>query len=373
MSNLLEILNRSIDYLTKKEIAKPRLTAETVIAEVIGIDRIMIYANFELIVTEEQKTLIRDKINDIVKLIQTTNQLEIKEDKSEIKEKEDILKTIMDKSISYLEKNDINEAKLIAEIIFAHVLKIDRMMIFTRYKDTLTKEQIDKARNIIQKVARDKFPIQYILNEQEFYGRSFYVDKGVLIPRQDTEVLVEKAISILKNIKEPKVLDIGVGTGIIGITISLEVENTKVMGVDISGKALEIAEKNKKIHNAKNIKFIESNLFENIEYKSFDMIVSNPPYIDKNDIKLMSDDTLLHEPYEALFAENEGLYFYYEISERAKDYMSDGAYLIFEVGYNQSILVERIMNELGYKNVVTVNDLNEIGRVVIGQKNGADK
>ena len=362
MSSILEILDRSKSYLDKREIEKSRIIAETVVAEALQIDRIMIYAAFEREITEDEKALIRSKLASIV-------------DKSddEIDIANNNLKNLLDKGIDYLEKNNIEEAKLIAEIIFSHVLKVDRMMLFTRHRDDVKDEEINKIRIYLQKVAKEKFPIQYLLNEQDFYGRKFYVDKGVLIPRQDTEVLVEKAIEILKKIENPKVLDIGTGTGVIGITIALECSDSKVIGVDISDKALEISERNREIQKAENIKFIKSNLFQNIEYRKFDMIISNPPYIPEKEVILMSDDTLLHEPFEALFASNEGLYFYYEISEKAIDYIANDGYLLFEVGHNQGIIVKRIMEEIGYKNVSILNDLTGIGRIVLGQKISAEK
>ena len=250
------------------------------------------------------------------------------------------------------------------------------MMLFTKYRDEIEDEKIEKIRYFIQKIGREKFPVQYLLNEQEFYGRKFYVDKGVLIPRQDTEVLVEKMIDILKNDItknqnskiHPKILDIGVGSGIIGITAALEVENSYVLGVDISEKALNTAEKNKELLKVPNIKFLKSDLFENIEFNQFDMIVSNPPYISLNEAGIMSDDTLLHEPSEALFAENDGLYFYYEICQKALDYLADFGYLLFEIGYKQGKNVAEIMTSSGFKNVEVIKDLAGLDRVVVGQK-----
>jgi len=377
MNNLLDILNKSVNYLEKKNIKNARLTAESIISEVMGMERIMLYAEFERMLSEDDLKKIREKLNDIVnddKKISENNDFE----NNEKSEKQ--LKLLLDKSISYLKKNNIDESRLIAEIVFSHVLNTDRMMLFTKYRDEIENEKIEKIRYFIQKIGREKFPVQYLLNEQEFYGRKFYVDKGVLIPRQDTEVLVEKMIEILKNniLKNknleknlkihPKILDIGVGSGIIGITAALEIKDSYVLGVDISEKALETAEKNKELLKVSNIKFLKSNLFENIEFKQFDMIVSNPPYISLNEAGIMSDDTLLHEPSEALFAENDGLYFYYEICQKALDYLADFGYLLFEIGYKQGKNVAEIMTSSGFKNVEVIKDLAGLDRVVVGQK-----
>ena len=377
MNNLLDILNKSVNYLEKKGIKNARLTAESIISEVMGMERIMLYAEFERMLSEDDLKKIREKLNDIVnddKKISENNDFE----NNEKSEKQ--LKLLLDKSISYLKKNNIDESKLIAEIVFSHVLNTDRMMLFTKYRDEIENEKIEKIRYFIQKIGREKFPVQYLLNEQEFYGRKFYVDKGVLIPRQDTEVLVEKMIEILKNniLKNknlekilkihPKILDIGVGSGIIGITAALEIKDSYVLGVDISEKALETAEKNKELLKVSNIKFLKSDLFENIEFNQFDMIVSNPPYISLNEAGIMSDDTLLHEPSEALFAENDGLYFYYEICQKALDYLADFGYLLFEIGYKQGKNVAEIMTSSGFKNVEVIKDLAGLDRVVVGQK-----
>ena len=363
MNNLLEILNKSVDYLEKRKIKEARLKVESILAEVLSMQRIMLYANFERELSQKEIAKIKGKLNGILKK---------DEYKSDIitAEREENLKVLLDKSVSFLEKNEIPEARLKTEIIFSNVLGVERMMLFTKYRDEIDEEKKNKIREYIHKIGKEKFPIQYLLNEQEFYGRSFYVDKGVLIPRLDTEVLVEKALNILnkESIEEPKVLDIGVGSGVIGITIALEVPTSKVMGVDISEKALEISSKNKKILKAGNIKFIKSDLFENIEYKKFNMIVSNPPYISSDETDVMSEDALLHEPSEALFAGSEGLYFYNSISQKAMEYLDDNGYLLFEIGYKQGEIVAKMMETYGFKNVEKAKDLAGNDRVVVGQK-----
>ena len=372
MNNLLDILNKSVNYLEKKNIKNARLTAESIISEVMGMERIMLYAEFERILSENELKKIREKLNEIVNKSKEKKKSDDNDFENTAKSEKQ-LKLLLDKSVKYLEKNDIQEGKLIAEIVFSHVLNIDRMMLFTKYRDDIEDEEIEKIRYFIQKIGREKFPVQYLLNEQEFYGRKFYVDKGVLIPRQDTEILVEKMIDtlkdkVLKNEIHPKILDIGVGSGIIGITAALEIESSYVLGVDISDKALETAQKNKEILKVSNIKFLKSDLFENVEFREFDMIVSNPPYISLNEVGIMSDDTLLHEPSEALFAENDGLYFYYEICQKASDYLADFGYLLFEIGYKKGKNVAKIMASSGFKNIEVVKDLAGLDRVVIGQK-----
>ncbi len=374
MNNLLDILNKTVNYLEKKNIRNARIMGERIFSETLNMERIMLYANFERVMTPEEMEIIRNKLNSVIQdngvqdydASQPSGEIESIMDGS----RNSTLKTLIDKSIVYLERNNVPEAKLITEIIFSHVLDIDRMLLFTKYKAEIENEKIDKIRNYIQKIGKEKIPLQYLLNEQEFYGRNFYVSKGVLIPRQDTEVLVEEAVKILKRekIESPKILDMGTGSGIIGITVALEIPDSKVMGTDISEKALEISEKNREILNVENIKFFKSDLFEQIEYKKFNMIISNPPYISDNEIGVMSEDTLLHEPREALFADNNGLFFYYEISRKGMDYLQDNGYLLFEIGYRQGKAVKEIMEKAGFTNVNIVKDMQNTDRVIIGQK-----
>ena len=218
------------------------------------------------------------------------------------------------------------------------------------------------------------------LRTKQYYNKLVQVNykekkyKGINMDDKDrlvSQIFNEWKNDITKNHNSkihPKILDIGVGSGIIGITAALEIKDSYVLGVDISEKALDTAEKNKELLKVSNIKFLKSNLFENVEFKQFDMIVSNPPYISLNEAGIMSDDTLLHEPSEALFAENDGLYFYYEICQKALDYLADFGYLLFEIGYKQGKNVAEIMTSSGFKNVEVIKDLAGLDRVVVGQK-----
>ncbi len=380
MNNLLDILNKSVNYLEKKEIKDARLIVETILAEIFEVQRIMLYANFERILTEKELEQIRKKLNDFVEMSKKYSTDDVKKKEMEIlanidnneKESESIktVKVLLEKSIEYLEKNNVEENKLIAEIIISNILNVDRMMLFTKYREIVSDNDIEKIREYLKKIAKDKLPLQYLLNEQEFYGRKFYVNKGVLIPRQDTEILVEKAINIVKDkkIETPKILDIGSGSGVIGITMALEIENSKVLGIDVSDVAIEISNKNREILKAKNIKIVKSNLFENVSFKEFDMIISNPPYISRDEIDVMSENTLTWEPEEALFAENEGLYFYNEICDKGYEYLQKEGYLLFEIGYKQGEKVKMIMEKKGYKEIEIIKDLQGLDRVVVGRK-----
>ena len=187
MNKLLDILNKSVEYLEKKHVKDARLKMESIFSEILKMPRIMLYANFEKKLSQNEINEIKEKLTDLLKKNKdVSSSIEVKDD--------DSLKSLLVKSIDFLKKNHVSEAKLKAEIIFSSVLGIERMMLFTKYNEKISKEKKDKLRKFISKVGKENFPIQYLLNEQEFYGRKFYVDKGVLIPRQDTEILVQKAI-----------------------------------------------------------------------------------------------------------------------------------------------------------------------------------
>ena len=211
-------------------------------------------------------------------------------------------------------------------------------------------------------------PLQHITHKQEFMKMDFYVDENVLIPRPDTEILVEEIIKIASRIKEPKILDLCTGSGAIGISITKNVKNAEVYGIDISEKALAIAKKNaEKLES--NIILIKSDLFEKISNIKFDIIVSNPPYIKKEDIKFLNDD-VQKEPQIALDGGEDGLDFYRKIIKQAPEFLKFGSYLCFEIGYDQKEeVLELLKNENKYTNTYTKKDLCGNDRVIITKLN----
>ena len=194
----------------------------------------------------------------------------------------------------------------------------------------------------------------------------FFVNEDVLIPRQDTEILVEEVIKIAKKKNRPKILDLCTGSGAIAISLKKFVPNSDVYAVDISEKALEIARKNARKLEA-DVKFIKSNLFENLKKEKFDIIVSNPPYIKREDIMNLSEE-VKNEPQIALDGGIDGLDFYKKISEQAIEYLKLDSYLCFEIGYNQkNEVIQIIENKHIYKNVYSKKDLYGNDRIVIAQ------
>lgn len=211
---------------------------------------------------------------------------------------------------------------------------------------------------------RDNVPIQYITNQQEFMKMSFYVDENVLIPRDDTEVLVNETLELCKV--EDNVLDLCTGSGAIGISIKKYRDDCDVWLLDISEEALDIARKNA-ISNNCDVSFIKSDLFENVMKTDFDIIVSNPPYISKVEMDEL-DDQVKKEPNIALYGGEDGLDFYKRIASNAKDYLKKDGYLCLEIGYTQKFDVIRILEENGYKDIVCKKDLYGNDRVIIAKK-----
>lgn len=280
------------------------------------------------------------------------------------------IKDVLLNGIKILKDNDIEDSNMKAKIILADLLGKNK-----EYLISHDEEEIEDGLNRIfqEKIERLKNyePLQYIINKQEFMGFEFYVDENVLIPQPDTENLVEEVILLSdksrKNLKEElRILDLCTGSGAIAISISKLIKNCLVYASDISKEALNIAEENS-TRNAANVLFFESDLFEKISslYK-FDIIVSNPPYIEKNMIETLSEE-VKKEPILALDGGEDGLDFYRRIAKDAKKYLNVNGYLAFEIGYNQKLAVKQILNENGYKNIYSRKDLGGNDRIVVGQ------
>lgn len=215
-------------------------------------------------------------------------------------------------------------------------------------------EILDKRKN--------GMPIQYILGEEDFYGRSFKVLKDVLIPRQDTEISVETLLKIIKNNKINNMLEIGCGTGIVSISVDLETK-IDVTAIDISKRAIENSIINKEKLGS-GIKIMKSDLFSNVK-ESFDLIYSNPPYIKSDEIEKLQVEVRKHEPRLALDGGEDGLHFYRKIIEKAPEYLNDRGYLVFEIGHDEAKDICALMEDKF--DVEVIKDLSKLDRVVVGQ------
>lgn len=257
-----------------------------------------------------------------------------------------------------LTKHNIDSCE--AEEILCSVLQVNKTSLFLT--ESITGGQIKKAKKIL--AARIKgMPIEKYLHKAFFYGLSFYVDKNVLTPRQDSEIVVENCIKLLKE--GDKVLDLCTGSGALGISL-LKHCDISVWASDISKKAIKVAQKNAKQNKVK-IHFVLSDLFENID-TSFDLIVCNPPYIKTNDLIQLQTEVKDFDPICALDGGLDGLHFYKKIAAKAGQHLNKNAYLVLEIGYNQAVQVKNILTDSNYKNIKILKDYGGNDRVIVCQR-----
>lgn len=255
----------------------------------------------------------------------------------------------------------IDTASLDANLLLSHVTSLSKVMLIAHDEDELSKEQEDKFFSLINK-RKSGYPISYILGYKEFFGLRLKVTEDTLIPRPDTETLVEKALAFNP---QGKVLDLGTGTGAIILALKSELKaSIDAYAVDLSKKALEVASFNSQKLNLP-VTFIQSNWFSKLGDLKFSMIVSNPPYIQKDDIHL-TQTSLPFEPIQALTSDDDGLLDIKLICKEAKKHLENGAPLLIEHGFNQGEKVRAIFTEQGYKNVATIKDLGGNDRVTFG-------
>lgn len=279
------------------------------------------------------------------------------------------IKDVLKIGIESLNQIKIEDASLKARILLANILDKNKEYLLIHDEEEINKKIVNLYMQKIEELKNHK-PIQYIIKKQEFMGFDFYVDENVLIPQPDTENLVEEVLFIINSIKDKslKILDLCTGSGAIAISLSKILNSDKILiyGSDISEKALKIAQDNA-IQNCSKVVFLKSNIFNEINnnYK-FDIIVSNPPYIETKTIEELSEE-VKYEPHLALDGGEDGLYFYREIIKNAKKYLNPNGYLAFEIGYNQKKQVEKLLEENGYKNIYSRKDLSGNDRVVVAQ------
>lgn len=256
-------------------------------------------------------------------------------------------------------KDDLMEPLM----VLSKLLDVDKSYIYTHIDLELTRELVDRFNTIMAK-RKDGYPIQYLLKEREFMGLNLFVEEGVLIPRNDTEILVEYIIEYVGT-KELDILEIGTGSGAISVALGYYLKKAKILGVDISKKALEITKKNIEKFKLENVRVMESDIFKNIE-DSFNIIVSNPPYIKTGVIENLDREVKDFEPSLALDGGPDGLCFYRKITRESKEHLKDRGILVFEIGYDQGEELIEIMTEEGFKNIGIIKDLQGHNRVVVG-------
>ena len=238
----------------------------------------------------------------------------------------------------------------LARFLLMYMLDESPQLFSNSLSEQMSKENEDKYFSLIEKHIKEDVPLSHLVGFEYFYDRKYKVTKDVLSPRMETEELIYKVIEYVKASSKNnfKILDLCTGSGIIAITLKKELSqfSIDVVASDISEEAIKVAKENAQSHDA-TIKFIQSDIFNNIADK-FDIIVSNPPYIDRKDEVTMQDNVLKYDPHLALFAEEEGMFFYRKIIEQANDYLNDNGVIFFEIGHDQKDKIIKLADINGY-------------------------
>lgn len=272
-------------------------------------------------------------------------------------------------STEYLVKKGIESARLNSELMIADLLNCKRLDLYLTFERPLKDEEVDKLRQWISRRGKNE-PLQYILGKADFYGLQFEIDSSVLIPRPETESLVDNIIAKNKYHSKLDILDIGTGSGIISIILAMNLPESNLTAIDVSSEAISLAKKNAVKHGVLDrINFLNQDIFTTeFSAQSFDLIVSNPPYVALSEYLTLQKEIVDFEPKEAVTDEGDGLKFYSFIAEKAKLWLKDGGKLYFELGKGQFSFVEEKLKMEGYSNISVTKDLANIERVIQGSK-----
>ncbi|MDP3386099.1 MAG: peptide chain release factor N(5)-glutamine methyltransferase [Eubacteriales bacterium] len=282
------------------------------------------------------------------------------------------IKALLADAVKKMEFRQYNNPYLDAQLLLAHVIRKDRTFVMVHTDYALDDYEVATYYDLIEK-RNTGYPIQYILNRQEFMGLDFYISDGVLIPRPDTENIVEAVIRIHKeafaDIDEVRILDIGAGSGAIGCSLAHFIPKSKVIGIDVSDIAVRVAAINKERLGLSNYEIHKMNVFDDIflELNGFHIVVSNPPYIPADDIDELQKEVSEFEPRIALNGGIDGLDYYNRIIRVFRKFAADRAILALECGWNQKDSIELIMNQsVGFDRIETIKDLSGNNRGLIG-------
>lgn len=258
------------------------------------------------------------------------------------------------------------EAEIEAQFIMQYVLKQSSAYLILNQHQKISEHSVKQISNIVSK-RKKGIPLAYIIKEWDFYGHTFLVTKDTLIPRQDTELLIDIILKKYKKDLSLNILDLGTGSGIIGITLARNFKKSEILMTDLSVNAIEVAKKNIDASGLKNIKCLQSNWFEKIDHSMFDIIVSNPPYIPKNDPHLESPE-LKYQPQMALTADDDGFSDIDNIAFHAQKFLKKSGILLIEHGYNQARKVQEIFNRNKLSGITQFTDINNTIRATLGSK-----
>lgn len=283
-----------------------------------------------------------------------------------------VISELLKKGVALIEGKEYSNPILESILVLSTILKKDKSYIYTHLDEEVNKDIEDRFLSIMEK-RKKGYPLQYLLQEWEFMGLDLYIEEGVLIPRPETELMVEYIINyVKKNYGDNKVniLDIGVGSGAISISLAKYIENSRVYGVDIGYIPIKVANINKEKFNLDNVKFYQGDLFQALDKagieEKFHIIASNPPYIKSKDIENLQIEVREFEPMLALDGGEDGLLFYRKITKESKRYFKSKGMLIYEIGYDQGSAVREILVNEGFDNISILKDLQGHDRVILG-------
>ncbi len=281
------------------------------------------------------------------------------------------IKFALQVATAYLKKRDIDSPRLTAELLLSYLLQKDKTYLYINYKKPLSKKTFLKYWDLIKRRAK-KEPLAYILGKKEFWSLEFEVNPSVLIPRPETELLVEKGITLLKSVENPIILEIGTGSGAIAISLAKELPNAIIYATDISKDAIEVAFRNALRHKVINrIKFIVGNIYDPIkEIPKFHLIITNPPYISEKEYTRLPEEIKNWEPRIALYGGKDGLSVIKKIICKAHKFLHQGGYILMEIAPYQSSNITRLFKETGQYNLVQLlKDYSGLFRIAIACKN----
>ena len=272
------------------------------------------------------------------------------------------LKGLLADGAKMLTQAGIDEAELDARYILEYITGLNSAQYFIHSEDIIEKNKAEEFFRLIERRSK-RIPLSYVIGTRDFFGLTFKVDENVLIPEQETELLVEE---VIKHSEGKSVLDMCTGSGCIAISIALFGKPSKVAASDISEKALEVARENAKSLKAGEISFIQGDMFENVTDK-FDIIVSNPPYIETGEIDELMPEVRDYIPRLALDGDIDGLKFYRIISKEAVKKLNKNGRIFYEIGYNQSRAVASILLENGFTDITVIKDYSGLDRIVMAK------
>ncbi len=277
------------------------------------------------------------------------------------------IENILNLSTSYLQKRHIENPRLTSEILLSHVLNQQRIYLYLNYKKLLSKDSIKKFWKLIKRRAKGE-PVAYIVGKKEFWSLEFEVNPSVLIPRPETELLVERGIECVKDIKRPWILDIGTGSGAIAIALAKELHDAVIWATDISKEAIEVAKRNAEKHKVLNkIKFLKGDLWEPLEKQNvkFHLIVTNPPYVSSEDYYNLPSEVKDWEPKIALWGGKKGLSLIKRIITGVAQFLFSGGFLLIEISPPQAECVKQLITQTGsFKALKAIKDYSGNLRVI---------